>query len=108
MEEVLDANYVVIIDEGKILAQGTSEELRTKYSTDRLKMIGKKGLTSILEKDKIEYYMTNEVININLENSFDGLPLVEKYKSHIKEFEILRGDMDDVFVNITGRKLGDE
>lgn len=112
MEEVKDANYVVIIDKGNILAQGSSEELRMKYSTDRLKIIPKdklqKKLQEQLKKDQIEYYMTNEVININLENSFQGLPLVEKYKNSIEEFEILRGDMDDVFVNITGRKLGDE
>lgn len=108
MEEVLDANQVIVIDHGEIIAQGSSEELRMKYSTDRLKIIPKNGLSEILDKDSIEYYMTNNVINIKLENSFDGLPLVEKYKKHIAEFEILRGDMDDVFVNITGRKLGEE
>jgi multidrug/hemolysin transport system ATP-binding protein len=43
-----------------------------------------------------------------LDSCFDGLGIVEKYKEHIREFEILRGDMDDVFLNITGRKLGEE
>lgn len=108
MEEVKDANRVVIIDHGKIVATGSSEELRMKYSNDRLKIIPKNGLLEILKKEGIEFYFTNNVININLNNSFEGLPLVEKYKKHILEFEILRGDMDDVFVNITGRKLGEE
>ena len=105
MEEVVDANKVVIINEGEIVATGSSEELRLKYSNDRVKIIPKNGFEEILKKDKVEYYFTNDVINIIVDDCFNGFDLVEKYKEHIKEFEILRGSMDDVFVNITGRKL---
>lgn len=108
MEEVVDANKVVIIDNGKIIAEGSSEELRVKYSNDRVKIIAKPSLEAILKKDKIDYYLVNDTINIILDNCFKGIPLVEKYKEHINEFEILRGNMDDVFLNITGRKLGDD
>ena len=105
MEEVIDANKVVIIDNGVIVAEGSSEELRLKYSNDRVKIIPNNNLEKILKEDKIDYYVVNDTINIILDNCFDGLDLVEKYKKHIREFEILRGDMDDVFLNITGRKL---
>jgi len=105
MEEVLDANKVVIIDEGMIIAEGSSEELRLKYSNDRIKIIPNNNLEEILKADNIDYYVVNNTINIILKNSFEGLEVVKKYRKHIKEFEILRGDMDDVFLNITGRKL---
>lgn len=105
MEEVVDANKVVIINDGQIVAEGSSEELRMKYSTDRVKIIPKNNLEEKLIKEKVEYYSTNEVLNIVVEDCFEGLKVVEKYKAYIEEFEILRGDMDDVFVNITGRKL---
>lgn len=108
MEEVVDANHVVVVDKGKIVASGSSEELRLKYSNDRVKILPKKDLEAKLKEDKVEYYFTNDIININIEHCFDGLNIVEKYRDFIEEFEILRGDMDDVFVNITGRKLGDE
>ncbi len=108
MEEVVDANKVVIIDNGKIIAEGSSEELRVKYSNDRVKIIAKPTLEKELKKDKVEYYLVNDTINIILDNCFKGIPLVEKYNEHISEFEILRGNMDDVFLNITGRKLGDD
>lgn len=108
MEEVLDANKVVIIDEGKIVAEGSSEELRLKYSNDRIKIIPSNNLEKILKEDKVNYYVVNDTINIILDNCFEGIDLVEKYKKHIKEFEILRGDMDDVFLNINGRKLVNE
>ena len=108
MEEVVDASRIVLIDNGEILAIGSSEELRLNYSNDRVKIIPNNGFEEILKKDKIEYYTVNDTINIILESCFDGLAIVEKYRNNIKEFEILRGDMDDVFLNITGRKLGDD
>ncbi len=108
MEEAMDANYVIVIDNGKILAKGTSEDLRTRYSHDRIKIIPLKGLEKILKEDKVPYYPSNDAININLESSFEGIAFVKKYSDYIKDFEILRGSMDDVFVNITGRELGDK
>ncbi|MFP4479027.1 MAG: ABC transporter ATP-binding protein [bacterium] len=107
MEEVKDANKVVVIDQGEIVAMGSSEELRLKYSNDRLKMFPKNDLFDLLNKDKIKYEMVNGLAIVILKDCFDGLNLVNKYRDHIKDFEIIRGDMDDVFVNITGRKLGE-
>lgn len=107
MEEVVDASKVVVLDEGNIVAQGSSEELRLQFSSDRVKIIPKPGLEERLKQDNIAYYLVNDTINIELDSCFQGLPIIETYKDWIQEFEILRGDMDDVFVNITGRKLGD-
>ena len=108
MEEVADANRVIVIDRGEIVANGSSEELRLQYSHDRVKIMPKNGLVNLLDKDKVEYYVVNGTINIEIDGCFSGLDIIEKYKSEISEFEILRGDMDDVFLNITGRKLGDD
>ena len=108
MEEVVDANKIVVIDNGEILAVGSSEELRLKYSNDRVKIIPNNGLEDLLKNDMVDYYIVNDTVNIKLDSCFDGLDIIKKYKQEIKEFEILRGNMDDVFLNITGRKLGDE
>lgn len=108
MEEAIDANKVVIIDEGIIVAEGSSEELRLKYSKDRIKIIPNNGFEDILKRDKVDYYIINGTINVIISSCFDGLPFVERYKEFIKEFEIIRGNMDDVFLNITGKKLVSE
>jgi len=108
MEEAKDANKIVVINDGVIVAEGSSEELRKKYSYDSLKVIPKNQFEEILHADNIKYHKVNDTINIPLESSFEGLKLVEKYIGNISDFEILRGDMDDVFINITGRKLGKE
>lgn len=108
MEEVVDASKIVVIDRGEIVAVGSSEELRLKFSNDRVKILPSNGLEELLKRDNVEYYTVNDTININLDSCFDGLSIINKYKDEIEEFEILRGDMDDVFLNITGRELGDE
>jgi multidrug/hemolysin transport system ATP-binding protein len=105
MEEVKDANKVVVLDHGDIVAQGSSEELRSKYSYDRVKILPKRGLKSALKKANIDYFEVNNTVNIKVETCFDGLPIIEEFKSYIEEFEVVRGDMDDVFLNITGHKL---
>ena len=38
MEEAAEADYVVVIDEGKIAARGTPFELKEKYTSDLLKL----------------------------------------------------------------------
>jgi multidrug/hemolysin transport system ATP-binding protein len=106
MEEVKDANKVIIIDRGQIVAEGSSEDLRLKFSHDRLKIIPKNNLKEVLDKDNLKYTNNNGLIIIRLKDSFSGIDIVNKYKDHIKDFEIIRGDMDDVFLNITGRELG--
>ncbi|QEN03179.1 ABC transporter ATP-binding protein [Thiospirochaeta perfilievii] len=108
MQEVHDANKVVIIDKGRILAVGSSEELRKKYSNDRLKLLYSKELISELEKDNTEFYLMNDTINIILKDSFQGISYVNKYRSYINEFEIIKGNMDDVFLNVTGKNIGKE
>ena len=58
---------LLFIDKGKILAQGSSEELRAKYSNDRVKIIPKNGLIDILKKDGVDYYLFNDLIHIKLD-----------------------------------------
>lgn len=108
MEEVHDANKIVIMDRGKIIASGSSEELRKKYAYDRIKVIPRKGFSEILTRDKVEHHPVNDKINIMLGDCFEGLSFVDKYRDYIEDFEILRGDMDDVFLNITGKEFGGE
>ena len=105
MQEVHDANRVVIIDRGEILAVGSSEELRAKYSHDRLKVAFCRELEEALKQGSRKYYIMNDTINIVLRDSFEGWSVIEEYRKYIKSFEILNGNMDDVFLNITGRSL---
>lgn len=103
MEEAMQSDYIVIIDQGLIKAQGTPETLRLNYSYDRLVLIPKdeKEIISQLNQSNITYTMDKEKIIIALPHSLEALPILQKVKSNINSFEVIRGCMDDVFINIT-------
>jgi len=103
MEEASRATNIVIINNGLIIAEGSPEVLRNEYSYDRLRIFYKDE--SLLEELK-EYEFSNEnnVIEMKI-NSFEALKLLNKIEDKIETFEVIRGNMDDVFLNITGLNL---
>jgi len=106
MEEASDADYVIIIDEGKISAKGTPSELKEKYSTDSIVLIAKEkeSLKKVLEENEWAYKMIADQMIISIPSTMSSLEILEKCKEFINGFEVLRGTMDDAFIKITGRE----
>ena len=106
MEEAAEADYVIVIDHGKIVAKGTPIELKDKYSMDRL-MIDTddpQSVYELLDKNKIKYEK-EEPIKIMLNSTLDALAIIDLCRDYIKGFEVIRGTMDDVFIAITGKNI---
>lgn len=103
MEEAEESTYIVIMNKGKIISKGTPLELKNKYTSDYIKtyLDKNKQLEELLNKDKIQYtyFEENNFYKIYIKNSELSVELLNKYKDFIKDFEILKGDMDDVFLN---------
>ena len=103
MEEAEESTYIVIMNKGKIISEGTPLELKNKYTSDYIKAYLDKNeqLEELLNKDKIlySYFEENNFYKIYIKNSELSVELLNKYKDYIKDFEILKGDMDDVFLN---------
>lgn len=106
MEEAADADYVVIIDGGKIVAEGTPHELKNRFAGDFIrfydnieeaeKYFQSLGFATKRERDflQVEIKGTDEIARIMREN-----PRI------FNDFEVLKGNMDDVFIKITGKNL---
>lgn len=107
MEEAAEADDVAIIDNGKIVAQGSPAELRVKYSTDSLKIIPKnvEEYEAYLNKEKIEFKNDKNVLTISVEDSLKALQILKSSESMVENFEVVRGNMDDVFLNIAGHRI---
>lgn len=104
MEEAARASNIVIIDHGEIVAEGTPDQLRNDFSYDRLRLMHKdKNIFALLEG--LDYEVLNDVVEIKL-NSLRSIEVLNKVKDHIHAYEMVRGNMDDVFLNITGNVLG--
>jgi len=104
MEEAAVADHVVIINKGKICAEGTPAALKDQYSYDRLKLVpfNKKALVDYLESIQRPHKKVSDEYIIQVEDAKDTITLLEALKDNIKQFEVIKGSMDDVFIQVIG------
>ena len=107
MEEADEADYVVIIDEGKIVAKGTPTYLKDTYSKDSLRVKPKNQakLKQYLSKAKIEYQNRNDLYIIRLESTLDSIPILDEIKDNLESFQVYNGTLDDAFIEVTGKEI---
>jgi multidrug/hemolysin transport system ATP-binding protein len=105
MEEAANADHVVIINKGKIMVQGTPAYLKEKFSFDRMKIVpfDKEAFKEKLKSLKRAYEKVADQFIITVEDTKDTLLLIEELKTQIKQFEVVKGTMDDVFINVVGK-----
>ncbi len=103
MEEASDADYVVIIDSGKIVAEGTPNQLKNEFANDYL------TIYNITEEQAsglgIDYIEVNDGYRFKLKNTKIVAELIAKNQELFSDFEVVKGKMDDVFLNVTGKSL---
>lgn len=104
MEEADGADRVLIIDEGKISASGTPIELKNNFSSEKVKLYVPRSeeTDSILSKENFDY--DNNCYTVYLKGGEAAKDFIHTYDGLITDFEVLKGDMDDVFLNITGKR----
>ncbi|MBU5470053.1 ABC transporter ATP-binding protein [Falcatimonas sp. MSJ-15] len=113
MEEANEADRIVIIDAGRIKAQGTPFELKEKYTTDVLRIITRmernKEFEDYLVKKNGEYKYKRKdnIYEIDINKSTDAIELLYVMKDSIEGFEMMNGTLDDAFLNITGKVVND-
>lgn len=103
MEEAADADYVVILDSGKISAEGTPLELKNNYTGDFVTIYN-------VDEDKIKalglpYENIRDAVRIAVKNTEEARDLIVRHPDLFTDFEITKGKMDDVFLAVTGKKL---
>ncbi len=110
MEEAEKATFVVIMDKGKIIAQGTPTELKNAYSGDYVILYHKdtEEYESFVQSTGKKYVYNHDghYYRITVDGKDDAIDFVSTYKDRIDDFEVEKGSMDDVFLNVTGvRKI---
>ena len=103
MEEAADADYVVIIDAGKIAAEGTPVELKNKYTGDFISFYTEdekplEALGKPLDRIAGGY-------RIEVKNTAEATELITAHPELFTDYEISKGKMDDVFLAATGTRL---
>ena len=103
MEEASDADYVVIIDEGKISAKGTPHELKNIYAKDSITLYNVEE--SEVKKLGFEYELIKDGVKVYIPNTMVATNLITQNPKLFVDFEISKGKMDDIFLAATGKNL---
>lgn len=103
MEEASEADYVVIIDDGKISAEGTPLELKNAYTGDYITIYS--ASEAEIKLLGMEYERIKDAYRLFVPNTRAATELILKYPDVFHDYEITKGKMDDVFLAVTGKKL---
>lgn len=109
MEEVNDADRVVILDKGKIIADDTPAALKNMYTANKLVWYINESRENktIIENFVFSYDVDHYTVKLPVsDESFNLTDFLYRNRDYIKNYEVIKGSMDDVFLNLTGKKLG--
>ena len=104
MEEAADADYVVILDSGKVVAKGTPLQLKNSYAGDYITLYGVSE--DDVKKLGKEYVGLRDAYRVRVNDTKQATELILAYPSLFADYEVEKGKMDDVFLAVTGKKLG--
>lgn len=104
MEEAASAGYVVILDKGSIVAEGTPLELKNEYVHDTISLYG--VTEDEIKALKTEYKEIRDGYRIQVKNTLEATKMIVKHQEIFRDYEVVKGGMDDVFLAVTGKILG--
>ena len=103
MEEAADADYVIILDSGKIAAEGTPLALKNRYTGDFITIY---GLTDAqIDELDMPHESLRDAIRVAVPDTAAATALIIKHPNLFRDYEITKGKMDDVFLAVTGHML---
>lgn len=106
MEEAADADHVVILDAGEIVAEGTPLELKNRYTGDFITLYGAGPETAAALG--LPWEPIRDGIRIAVPDTAAAAALIVKHPDLFVDFEVTKGKMDDVFLAATGKSLKED
>ena len=104
MEEAADAEHVVIIEKGRLAAEGSPVELKNRYSGDFITMYG--ADEAKIAALGVKYAVIGGAMRVEVPDTAAATALIVAHPELFTDYEIAKGRMDDVFLAVTGRKAG--
>ncbi len=107
MDEAEICSSVAIIDHGKIVAFDTPDNLKSRYATAslRIKTDREGDLSEYLGNRKIRFEPVDGYIHAFIKEPGQSLDILTKFRESIKDFEVSKGSLNDVFLAVTGREI---
>ncbi|MBR1905751.1 MAG: ABC transporter ATP-binding protein [Clostridiales bacterium] len=105
MEETRDADRVLILDKGKIVTMGTPAELKTRYAHSKLVWYTARSEKAEALITKISNNSIYDADHYSIETDDNITEFIYEHRDEIRDYEYIKGTMDDVFLTLTGKEL---
>ncbi|AWX69843.1 ABC transporter ATP-binding protein [Mycoplasmopsis anatis] len=106
LEEANDSDYVCIIDNGVIKVKGTPAELKKSYSWTTLKLTPK-NIDQFITKLNQKFDRFNDTLVIEFKTFDEANKFLLNVINELSSYEVIKGNMDQVFLNVTNKKVSE-
>ncbi|EAE2453306.1 ABC transporter ATP-binding protein [Listeria monocytogenes] len=103
LEEAKDADQLAVIHKGKIIAQGTPANIRSRFSVDKIFFYDAKvaELQKIMKKMNLPFKVTNRTMRIDvIDENVEILAILNQAIGFYDSFEVIKGNLDDAFISM--------
>ncbi|EAC3108586.1 ABC transporter ATP-binding protein [Listeria monocytogenes] len=110
LEEAKDADQLAVIHKGKIIAQGTPANIRSRFSVDKIFFYNAKvaELQTIIEKINLPFKVTKETMRVDVINQdVEILAILNQTAGLYGSFEVIKGNLDDAFISMIKEESND-
>lgn len=106
------SDTIGIIDEGKIIAEGTLDELRKLSAiNDEIVVVVKNNPVNLCANDEYIYSINGKTLNFNCTAAKTELPKIISFclenNLEIEHVDIKKANLENIFLKLTGKKLRD-
>jgi multidrug/hemolysin transport system ATP-binding protein len=84
--------------------------LKDQYSSDTLIVVPREmdGIDGVIAASGHTMTRRNDTVVIPVRDSMDALDVLKRIEPHVASFEVIKGNMDSVFMAVTGHKIRGE
>nr|WP_106781739.1 ABC transporter ATP-binding protein [Lysinibacillus timonensis] len=102
MEEAAVADHVVVIKEGKMIAEGTPNQLKEQFAYDSLHLEFKHSFNPevYFNSKRLAFTKQNSIYQVRLNSTLEAFDFLKDLEGNVVSFEVIKGSMDDVFIHI--------
>ncbi|EAE1352990.1 ABC transporter ATP-binding protein [Listeria monocytogenes] len=110
LEEAKDADQLAVIHKGKIIAQGTPTNIRSRFSVDKIFFYDAKvaELQKIMKKANLPFKVSKATMRVDVINQdVKILAILNQAAGLYGSFEVIKGNLDDAFISMIKEESDD-
>ncbi|EAW7086419.1 ABC transporter ATP-binding protein [Listeria monocytogenes] len=110
LEEAKDADQLAVIHKGKIIAQGTPTNIRSRFSVDKIIFYDAKvaELQKIMKKANLPFKVSKATMRVDVINQdVEILAILNQAAGLYGSFEVIKGNLDDAFISMIKEESDD-